>query len=126
MGETATPPFLQAIENLLKNSLTPEEPKPKLPPLESVSYFNQNDPEIAQKHINNENLKTDINLKKQFACWFIRILIVQLFVMNGIFFCMGIGWLTFSDLTIQIYMGGTLTEVFGIVLIMCRYLFSKH
>lgn len=126
MGETVISPFLQAIENLLKNSLPSEESTQETSQVETVSHFNQDDPEIAQKHIENENLKTDIQLKKTYACQFKWILIVQLAVMNVIFICIGIGWLTFSDLTIQLYLGGTLTEVFGIVFIMCRYLFSKH
>lgn len=128
MGETATPPILQAIENLLKSLSTPEKTpqKPSLSETVPVDYFNSSDPELAQKHIENENLKTDIQLKRTYACQFKWILIVQLAVMNLIFFLIGCNVLEFSDLTIQIYMVGTLGEVFGVVLIMCRYLFSKH
>ena len=56
----------------------------------------------------------------------IGILIGQLLVMNGIFVLIGAKLLHFSDFVINLFMGGTLAEVFGIVLVMARYLFSKH
>ena len=46
--------------------------------------------------------------------------------MNGIFVLIGAKLLHFSDFVINLFMGGTLAEVFGIVLVMARYLFSKH
>ncbi|EFG7202195.1 hypothetical protein BMM30_005263, partial [Escherichia coli] len=73
-----------------------------------------------------KDLKTDTKLKKMFARWFIGILIGQLLVMNGIFVLIGAKLLHFSDFVINLFMGGTLAEVFGIVLVMARYLFSKH
>lgn len=96
---------------------------PKVTPL---SYINDEDPAKDHQRAKTKDLKTDIKLKKLFAKWFIGILIGQLLVMNGIFICIGAGLLHFSDFVINLFMGGTLAEVFGIVLVMARYLFSKH
>lgn len=79
-----------------------------------------------RERIDNKDKQTDTKLKKKFANWFIGILIGQLSIMNIIFFSTGIGWLKFSDYTINLYMTGTLIEIFGIVLVMVKYLYSKH
>ncbi|WON77015.1 hypothetical protein [Serratia sp. UGAL515B_01] len=96
------------------------------PKVTQLSYINDEDPAKAHQRAKTKDLKTDIKLKKLFAKWFIGILIGQLFVMNGIFIFIGAGLLHFSDFVINLFMGGTLAEVFGIVLVMARYLFSKH
>lgn len=44
--------------------------------------------------------------------------------MNGVFIADGAGKLEFEDLTLQLYMGGTLTEVFGLVLVVTKYLLN--
>lgn len=68
----------------------------------------------------------DTELKKRYANWFIGILIGQLLVMNLIFIAAGINWLHFEDPThLNLFMGGTLAEVFGVVMVITRYLFSK-
>lgn len=69
------------------------------------------------------DLKTDTNLKKIYATWFIGILIGQLLIMNAIFVAVGYGCLTFESGVLKLYMGGTLAEVFGIVIVITRYLF---
>jgi hypothetical protein len=81
------------------------------------------DPERAA-HV--KDIETDIELKKMYAHWFIWILIGQLFVMNLVFVSVGAGWLQYENLTLQIYMSGTLAEVFGVVFVITRYLFSKR
>lgn len=96
---------------------------PKVTPLK---HLNDEDPDQAHQRAKTKDLKTDIKLKKMFATWFIGILIGQLLLMNIIFVCIGAKWLEFSDFVINLFMGGTLAEVFGIVLVMARYLFSKH
>ncbi|WP_432744822.1 hypothetical protein ABXJ76_05295 [Methylobacter sp. G7] len=68
----------------------------------------------------------DTELKKRYANWFIWILIGQLVAMNAIFIATGIDYLHFQDPThLNLFMGGTLAEVFGVVLVITRYLFSK-
>ena len=68
----------------------------------------------------------DTELKKRYANWFILILIGQLVSMNIIFIATGLDYLHFQDPThLNLFMGGTLAEVFGVVFVITRYLFSK-
>lgn len=73
-----------------------------------------------------DGIKSDTKLKEMYAKWFIGIMIGQLLVMNIVFAAVGLGWLNFTQYIIHLYMGGTLTEVFGIVLVITRYLFPKR
>lgn len=68
----------------------------------------------------------DTSLKKLYARGFIGILVIQLLAMNVIFIAAGLDKLHFQDPThLNLFMGGTLAEVFGVVLVIARYLFSK-
>lgn len=78
------------------------------------------DPLIREKV---EDSKADRELKKFYANWFIKILIVQLLIMNLLFFCVGFQWLTFDEWSLNLYMGGTLAEVFGVILVITKNLF---
>ena len=80
------------------------------------------DPYIEE---NKNDKRVDTHLKRMYAYWFIGILIGQLLCMNGIVVSVGLGWLKISDATLDIFMGGTLAEVFGVVFVITRYLFSK-
>lgn len=74
-----------------------------------------------------EEWKQDIGLKKRYANWFIGILIGQLLIMNLVFILTGAKVLTWEDpWYLRVYMGGTLAEVFGVVLVITRSLFSKR
>lgn len=83
------------------------------------------DPETERKFVENDDIRTDTALKKIYAYWFIGILIGQLLLMNGIFAGVGMQYLKFDEYALHLYMGGTLAEVFGIVLVITKYLFSK-
>jgi len=73
-----------------------------------------------------DDQKTDTELKRRYANWFIGILAVQLLAMNVVFVCVGLGILQYKEpLHLNLFMGGTLLEVFGVVLVITRYLFSK-
>lgn len=72
------------------------------------------------------DLRTDTELKRRYAHWFVLVLIGQLVVMNLVFALVGVGVLNFADYALHLYMGGTLAEVFGVVFIITRYLFSKR
>ena len=72
-----------------------------------------------------DDKKTDTSLKKLYAYWFIGILIGQLVILNAVFVCIGIGLLKYSDFVINLFLGGTLLEVFGVVLVITKYLFSR-
>lgn len=70
--------------------------------------------------------KADTELKKKYANWFIWILLGQLLVMNIVFVAVGRYWLIFIERSyLQIYMSGTLAEVFGIVFLITKSLFSQ-
>jgi hypothetical protein len=83
------------------------------------------DPAVERERAHNDDLRQDTKLKRLYAYWFIGILAVQLLLMNGVFVAVGIGCLKFSEPVLQMYMAGTLAEVFGVVYVITRYLFSK-
>ena len=88
-----------------------------------ATQITQLDPLTAAKV---DDTKTDTKLKKLYAYWFIGILIGQLLVMNLVFIAVGLSWLNFIEPThLSLFMGGTLAEVFGVVYVITRYLFSK-
>ena len=72
-----------------------------------------------------EDARADRELKKSYAKWFIYILIGQWLIMNIAFFLVGFGWLTFDQWSLNLYMGGTLAEVFGVILVITKNLFSN-
>lgn len=74
---------------------------------------------------NKNDKRVDTELKKMYAHGFIKILIIQLLFMNGIIIASGLEILKISDTTLDVFMTGTLAEVFGVVLVITRYLFSK-
>ncbi len=74
-----------------------------------------------------EEWTLEIDLKKKYADWFIGILIVQLLIMNVVFILTGANVLTWIDpWYLRLYMSGTLAEVFGVVFVITRYLFSRR
>lgn len=81
--------------------------------------------DTERQRLNNRDFEEEIKLKKSYGKWFLIILACQLLVMNGVFILDGWKVLNFEDLTLQLYMGGTLTEVFGLVLVVTKYLFKR-
>lgn len=78
-----------------------------------------------RQKLNNQDFEAEIKLKKSYGKWFLVILACQLLIMNAVFIFDGAKLLEFKDLTLQLYMGGTLTEVFGLVLVVTKYLFKR-
>ena len=71
--------------------------------------------------------ETDTDLKRVYAYGMIGILGAQLLIMNIVFVAVGCGWIKYEDSSyLKIFMGGTLAEVFGVILVITRYLFSKN
>ena len=87
---------------------------------ESKTTIQDLDPLIHQEIQNSEQ---DRDLKKMYATRFMWILVVQLVVMNIMFFLVGCKLLTFGDLVLDIYITGTLAQVFGVVLVITKNLF---
>lgn len=65
-------------------------------------------------------------LKERHAKAFARILIGQLIAMNFIFFATGLGWLHYERWTLDLFMSGTLAEIFGVVLVITKNLFPTQ
>lgn len=73
-----------------------------------------------------EDSKSDRGLKKLYAKWFIGILIGQLLIMNLAFTAVGLKWMGFEKYELELYLAGTLAEVFGIVLVITKNLFPQR
>lgn len=93
---------------------------PDAPAAKQVSALDE-----ERQRLVNQDFKAETTLKKNYGYCLLAILAVQLIAMNVIFILDGAFVLHFSDVTLQIFMGGTLTEVFGLVLIVTKYLFKK-
>ncbi len=81
--------------------------------------------EIRTLTAENDSKEADNSLKKQYGVWLIIILAIQLAVMNIIFVLVGLGCLQFEESVLQLFIAGTLTEVFGLVAVVTHYLFKK-
>ncbi|WP_105457211.1 hypothetical protein [Escherichia coli] len=90
-----------------------------------VTQVGSLDPEQHRKQLSNRDFEGEIKLKKTYGIWLLFILAIQLLVMNAVFIVVGFKILEFDALTLQLYMGGTLTEVFGLVLVITKYLFNR-
>ncbi|KAB7681375.1 hypothetical protein GBN23_06140 [Plesiomonas shigelloides] len=120
-----TPALLDSIKQAVRHSRGESATQPQ-DQTSQLSYINDSDPSLAREHAKTEDLRTDTQLKKIFAVTLLIVLGIQLLLMNIIFALIGAKVLEFENFVINLFMGGTLAEVFGIVLIMTRYLFSKH
>ncbi|MCG7563738.1 MULTISPECIES: hypothetical protein [unclassified Pseudoalteromonas] len=82
--------------------------------------FTNVDPMQVQKV---KDAESDRGLKQKYAWWFIGILVVQLFIMNLVLVLVGMDKLHFEEWTLNLYMAGTLAEVFGVILVITKNLF---
>ncbi|QIL89927.1 hypothetical protein GNX18_09290 [Microbulbifer sp. SH-1] len=73
-----------------------------------------------------DDSQNDRELKKRYANYFIWILVGQLFAMNLAFILVGFKWMEFERYELELYLAGTLAEVFGIVLIITKNLFPNR
>lgn len=135
MSEENQESFKNSIAQQLKETLNahrklaeeddadPTKADEQKPPL--AKEVNHLDPE--RQRLNNVDFEAEIKLKKSYGKWFLIILACQLLIMNGVFILVGWSKLIFKDdLTLQLYMGGTMTEVFGLVLVVTKYLFKRR
>ncbi|MFC0179009.1 hypothetical protein [Thorsellia kenyensis] len=122
-GETDSKTGSVSTKKIITREVTKE--RQEFNQLEHLGSLSPEDIEKRYNLINQDDLTTDITLKKKFAYYFFWVLGVQLAVMNAVFIFVGLGGLDFSDVALNIYMSGTLIEVFGIVLVMVKYLFSS-
>ena len=73
-----------------------------------------------------DDARSDTILKSRYANWSLGILCGQLLVMNAVFVLVGCRVLHYQDFVLNLYMSGTLIEVFGVVLVITRYLFPRR
>ena len=84
------------------------------------------DAERNRSHkLKNDNLETDIKLKKSYAKWLIGVMIGQLLIMNIVFIFVGLDFMKYNEYILHLYISGTLLELFGLVLVITKYLFKK-
>jgi hypothetical protein len=69
--------------------------------------------------------QVDTELKRLYAKRFIWICVGLLASMNAVFFLKGFGKVQYEEGDLQLFVAGTLGEVFGIVLVITKYLFSR-
>lgn len=67
--------------------------------------------------------QADRNLRTSYANRWFKVLVVQLLVMNVVFISVGFGKLHFSEWAINVYVTGTLAQVFLVVRDIVKYLF---
>lgn len=73
-----------------------------------------------------QDRRSDRSLRQKYAKDFFKLLVGQVAVLNVIVILCGLGWLTLSENVLQLYMGGTLAETFGVVYVITRSLFPRH
>lgn len=70
-----------------------------------------------------QSKKDDVNSKKRYAMWIPLVLAVQLIIANAVFIAYGLGWLKYRSVDLNLYVTGTLLEIFALILIVVKYLF---
>lgn len=78
-----------------------------------------------KRRLENESIRVDVELKRDYGKKMYKILVGQISVMNFIFIMVGFGAFDFSDEALNLYVGGTLAEIFGLVFVIVRYLFRS-
>jgi len=73
-----------------------------------------------------ESSKKEIELKGKYAKHLIWILYGQVFLLNVVFFCTGRGWLKYNDYVFNLYIAGTLLEIFAVVRIIVKNIFNSN
>ncbi|MGP7732849.1 hypothetical protein ACTZQ0_00955 [Oceanimonas smirnovii] len=81
--------------------------------------------EVNGKKLDNAGKAQDNSLKKTYGLSLLGILAVQLIVMNAVFVLVGLDKLDYKDWALHLYVTGTLAEIFALVLIVTKYLFSN-
>ncbi|MFZ2725008.1 MAG: hypothetical protein WAX77_02020 [Methylococcaceae bacterium] len=94
-------------------------------PIDPVTLGRELGIKIIDVKLPHKDKESDRELKRNYAYWFIGILIAQLIVMNAVFIIVGLGYLKFDAHVLEIYMAVTLAEVFGVIVVITKNLFPK-
>ena len=71
-------------------------------------------------------IEKDQDLKSKYAKWLIIIFVIQLVAYNLIFILVGLHVLKFSEVTLDLYIGGGILEVIATIKIIVSYLFKDN
>jgi hypothetical protein len=80
--------------------------------------------EIHAREVDREERTSLIDLRRRYSKWLGRLLAAQLLFMNTVVILLGCHALALSPVVIQVYVTGTLGEVFGLVAVATNFLFS--
>lgn len=72
------------------------------------------------------NIVSDIKIKKFYSKFLIGILILQFVALDVVFFLAGKGIIIVSDVSLNLFVGGGLLEIVGLVTIIVKYLFNDN
>lgn len=119
---------IEEINNLFKNL----KDKDKL--TSSVNAKPQTVDEVANKWEMNKKImdlfakkiEKDTVLKSKYAVILIKLLVLQLALLNVWFVLKGMGKISFADTTFNIFITGGLAEIFILIRIIVKYLFSDN
>lgn len=111
---------------LLQQLKVPEqEPaQPSQPSVESFAERMGDDPDKTRNHLENKDLNNNIELRTWYGRGFFWLLVTELVVLNGFFLARGLGCLQFNSVDFNVYVGGTLLQTFGVILVIARGLFK--
>lgn len=73
-----------------------------------------------------DKIEKDNELKSKYASWLIVILVIQLLALNILFILKGTNILNYSDTTFNIFITGGIAEVFLLVRVIVKYLFTDN
>ena len=81
---------------------------------------------VYEKIVDSFNERTDKDnvIKDKYSKWLFIILVIQLISLDLVFFLKGIKILDLSDNTLNIFITASIAEVFALVTIIVRYLFT--
>jgi hypothetical protein len=91
--------------------------------LSSINFSKETTETDPLKVQDEEDRKSDRELKRSYGKKFFWVLAFQLLTMNMAFILVGCERLTFDRWTLEIYLSGTLLQVFGVVLVITKSLF---
>lgn len=72
-----------------------------------------------------EQHTADIKLRESYAKYLLMGLLAETISITGIFVCIGVGWLVFSERTVHLFLGSAYAQIVGSVIVIVKYLFSK-
>ena len=112
-------------QNLPKIGVTKTENIDKEDVAILLGQESKNTPEEDLKYSVINSFKEDIATKKKYAWVLLRILGLLVFFSSLVFVLIGLGWLTYDEATVNVFLGSVVVQVIGLVALVVKYLFSS-